>query len=110
MFKWTFEESVALGVGFLAGTLGALLGSFLGYDPLYVGVCAASWGIILVYARISYDGLYAWSLALGLIGACFAFVPHLPLALTWIMTGALGTAIAFAVAASVDFVRTRAWH
>lgn len=110
MFKWTFEESVALGVGLLAGTLGALLGSFLGYDPLYVGVCAASVGIVLVYARVSYDRLYAWSLALGLIGASFAFVPQLPLALEWIMTGALGIAIASAIVASVDFVRTRAWH
>jgi hypothetical protein len=110
MFKWTFEGGVALGVGFLAGTLGALLGSFLGYDPLYVGVCAVSAGIVLVYARISYDGLYMWSLPLGVISASFAFVPQLPLLLTWIMTGALGIAIASAIAASVDFVRTRAWH
>ncbi len=110
MTKFVIEGDIALCVGAFAGVSGALLGAVLGFDPLYVGACGLSAGILLVFARPSRDGLCMWSLALGVPSVSLAFVPQLPVALEWVATVALGIAIASAIAASVDFVRTHVWH
>lgn len=110
MTKFMVEGGVALFVGVFAGGLGAVLAAMLGYDPLYVGAPGLFVGIVLVFASLPRDGLYMWGLALGMPSVSLAFVPQLPLALEWTATFALGIAVASTIAASVDFVRTRAWH